>query len=338
MNLFGQSLRVGSLFNIGIYVHFTFLIYAVFRLISAGDGMAYEATWLGMLFFIVLCHELGHCFGAQSVGGRTVGIIMWPLGGLAVNDIPTRVWQHFITVLCGPLVNLLFCLISGGILAIASGKIDWLGLSPFGAIRTLPVNADWAWMLSIFYNVNYFLLAFNLLPVFPMDGGRLLQCALWPSMGYQGATRIAAQIGLGGAVVMGLFALRGGGGNMLLFIAIFGGFSSWQTYQLARYGQLHEDPYVPQTVRRNSGWWQRLTGAFKSKPKKPVTPPPNPNPGGWQAKLDREAEVNAEIDRILAKVHDQGIQSLSYTERQTLEKATRERQRQERDFNQKTGV
>ena len=107
--------------------------------------------------------------------------------------------------------------------------IQVLGWMPFdcvnfGLLRALDLP-PWTWYLGLFYSVNYFLLAFNLLPIYPMDGGQLFQCLLWPFLGLHRAMTIACQVGLIGCIGLGLWGISSGGGGMLLFIAMFGGFT-----------------------------------------------------------------------------------------------------------------
>lgn len=284
MNFLGGSFKIGRVFEINIRVHVLFVIWIAFRLITEQTDRVGEALFLGMLFGIVLLHEFGHCFGARSVGGDAHDIMMWPLGGLAYADAPMRPWPQFVTVAAGPAVNVVFCLISGAVLVATVGTAEIISLNP---LNSIPYRFTEQWMnvLAMFYRVNYLLLAFNLLPIYPLDGGQILQAIIWPLVGLQRATLIACQVGLAGCVILGLLALKLGGGGMLFFIAIFGGFTCWQRLQAARYGMVVEDPafrrYDSGRSRRG-GWWSRV---FKTKRRPRATGSPiefpNPNPGGW---------------------------------------------------------
>ena len=346
MDFLNGSFRVGRLFGITIRIHILFVIWIAYRLITSGQGWQFHAAFLGMLFGIVLLHEFGHCFGARSVGGNAENILMWPLGGLAYAHAPMTPWAQFVTVAAGPLVNVAFCLFAGAILVFKSGTLQVLGLSPFESInfevifrQRLP---QWTWYLAIFYSVNYFLLALNLLPIYPLDGGQLFQCLLWPFVGLQQALTIACQVGIAGCIGLGLWGLIGGGSGMLIFIALFGGFTCWQRLKMLKYGmvvdeQIKRAPYKEYNPRRGGGFFARIF-KFKRRPKPSATEFKNPNPGGWERKVKEEGELAVELDRILKKVHEQGLNSLSYVERQTLQRATRERQKREHDFDQQTRV
>lgn len=340
MGFLASSFKVGRLFGINIRVHVLFVIYIAWRLFQgAGQGsMATSAAFLAMLFGIVLIHEFGHCLGARAVGGDAENILMWPLGGLAFAHAPMRPWPQFVTVAAGPMVNVIFCIISAiTIYVLSQGQllpginpvsqtVHFVGSNP-AAIAQMP---HWVNYVLLFYWVNLFILAFNLLPIFPFDGGQLLHAIIWPFLGLQRASIVACYIGLTGCFFLGVWGLMQQ--IMILpFIAVFGGMACYQRLQAARYGLLYEDPaYTPVYNPRaqHSSFWGRL---FRGRHhhSSPTTPTPNPNPGAWDERQRRQRESEEELDRLLQKVSEQGIQSLTYTERQRLEHITRERQKEE---------
>ncbi len=331
MDFLNGSFRVGRIAGIDIRVHVLFVLWAAWRLLTS-DNWQWDAWFTAMLFGIVLVHELGHCFGARSVGGDARDILLWPLGGLAFAYAPMTPWAQFVTVACGPLVNVLFCLVSGLILVLTAGTFDVLSFDPLMPVRlfAMPPTTDlWVFYLAIFYSVNYFLLLFNLLPIYPLDGGQLFQCLLWPFVGLRQAMQVACQVGLAGCALLGIISLQTGGG-ILLFIALFGGFTCWQRLQQLRYGMVVDERVQYAAPRNNNrtGFWQRLRQRWSHAGRPKVTMR-NPNPGGWNEKLDEMEQLEREVDRILRKVHERGIRSLSYVERQTLERATRLRQQRE---------
>jgi Zn-dependent protease len=342
MNILGGSFKVGRVAGITVRVHALFLIWIAFELYSSGRDWKSELAFLGLLFGIVLLHEFGHCFGARAVGGYAENILMWPLGGLAYAHAPMRPWPQFVTVAAGPLVNVIFCLLSAGVMFTVTGGDIGLPINPLHRAFYFPPNApDWLEYVALFYLVNLFLLAFNLLPIYPLDGGQLFHAIIWPFVGLQRASIIACQVGLAGCAILGALGLRSGSNGMLIFIAIFGGLTCWQRLHAARRGWLVEDSaFAPRGGGRSSGGlWSRL---FKgqARPPTPARPIeyPNPNPGGWATRQEEREAEDAELDRILKKVSAAGIGSLSYVERQTLERITRERQREEREFQRDTRV
>lgn len=341
MNFLGGSIRIGRLFDITIRVHILFFVLIGYWLVTSGQYWRTELAFCVMLFGTVLVHEFGHCVGARSVGGSAHDILMWPLGGLAYAHAPMRPWPQFVTVACGPLVNVVFCVVSAAVLIIATGAFGVVSLNPLGGPGHEYMTATWQLYVWLFYRINLLLLCFNLLPVFPLDGGQLFRSIVWPFVGLQRATVLAAQLGIVGAIFLGVWGATEGH-FMLIAIAIFGGMTSFQHLQAARQGMIVEDDrFTAHTLREQSrakGLWARLFGGRRVKRSRPNEPRPsvNPNPGGWEAKIEERDRVEAELDRILRKVHEQGVNSLSYTERQTLERATRERQKREREFERDT--
>jgi Zn-dependent protease len=350
--LFNMSFRVGRLFDIDIRVHILMILYVGFYLFSAGPGdWVHTLVFIGVLFGIVLCHEFGHCFGARSVGGDADLILMWPLGGLAFAHAPMTPWAQFVTVACGPLVNVAFCVISGAILIGVMGSFSAIALSPFSstpmalykvAMSTGVAPPEWAYYMAIFYDINLMLLAFNLLPIYPMDGGQLLFTLLWPFLGLRTATIVACQLGLVGAVGLGLWGLSGQGGSMMMALAIMGGMTCWQRLQMARFGVMMDERIgtygATGRYHRTRGFWSRL---FRSKSRRAGDDAEdvdarNPNPDGWQARLDEERKLEEDVDRILKKVRERGLGSLSYIEKQVLERATRARREREEEIGKRS--
>ncbi|MBU0637428.1 MAG: site-2 protease family protein [Planctomycetes bacterium] len=337
MNFLGGAVKLGRLFDVTIRVHVLFFVLMGYWLITAGAYWQSQLAFCVMLFTIVLVHEFGHCLGARAVGGYAHDILMWPLGGLAYASAPMRPWPQFVTVACGPLVNVVFCIVSAAVLMAATGTVTAVSPNPFAG-PSMALTAEWQGYVWLFFRVNYILLCFNLLPVFPLDGGQLFRSIIWPIVGLRRATLIAAQMGIAGAILLGIWGVTGQH-FIMIGIAIFGGMTSYQHLKAAQHGALAEDDhFTTHALRQQSAgksWRERLFGGHRRPARpRPNLPrePVNPNPGGWEAKLNEHQRLDAEVDRILRKVHDHGIQSLSYVERQALERATRERQEREREF------
>jgi Zn-dependent protease len=311
MNFLGGSIPVGRLFGVRIRVHILFVVWIGYVLLTAGDAWRSELLFLGTLFGTVLCHELGHCFGARAVGGRAEDIMMWPLGGLAYASAPMQPWPQFVTVACGPLVNLLFCIAAGATL---------LGYGVFG-LSTMPAGVpNWVHGVITIFFINAMLLGFNLLPIFPLDGGQLFRVLLWKFMGLHRATIIAAQVGVAGAVLMAVAGIAFSQ-FILIFIAIFGGMISWQHYQAARHGWAAEQLLRAQAVvtrkRRPVSLWSRLSGRQTRQSEPPPLPAEALAPSPQDEETQRAAD-EAELERLRKKVAEQGPHSLTYVEEQRL--------------------
>jgi Zn-dependent protease/CBS domain-containing protein len=208
------SLRIGSLGGTAILIHVTFLLFLIWLgAIYYRQGGA-DAAWQGtifivLLFLCVLLHELGHVFAARQLGVQTRDVTLWPFGGIAsMERMPEKPSQELIVALAGPAVNV----------AIAAGLLLWLGprLNPESLTQIQDPAVSLAAKLA---GANIILVLFNMIPAFPMDGGRVLRALLAMRMGNARATEMAATIGQGFAIVFGVVGILYN--PMLLIIAVF---------------------------------------------------------------------------------------------------------------------
>ena len=308
---------IGTVSGIRVQLHILFLIYMAIELlrsIGTPSGLWIALRYQVMLFGLVFLHEMGHCFGCRYVRGSATNILMWPLGGLASVDPPHQPGAHLVTTVAGPLVNFAFCVLSGLVLIARTGTplaIPWNPFEPRGLIFT---EFDF-WILQFFY-VNYILLLFNVcLPVFPFDGGRIFQALCWYRMGYRRSMLLATTVGMVGAVGLGCYGLFTQS-FLLIGIAVFGYITSMQQRRLA----LASSPFGDQPYDLSAAHPQ------------PYAPPRAKRPGTWARKQKRLADEQADLNRILAKVHDQGLASLSRKEKRALARATKRQQERERQL------
>ncbi len=203
---------VGNLrvFGIPIRLHFTFLLLLVF-LIFIGIGGKQSglntAVYIVALFASVLLHEIGHALVARAYGLRTREIVMYPIGGVSRLESQPKARQEPLIALAGPAVNLII-----GIVLLAS-QHDFLPL------ETLSVPTD-ANLLERIGVGNLLLGLFNLLPAYPMDGGRILRALIALRKSEDEATQIAASMSRFLAVAMGMFGLLSAN-YLLVFVALF---------------------------------------------------------------------------------------------------------------------
>jgi Zn-dependent protease len=212
----GRSWRIGTAFGIGLYVHWTFLLIPALVLIAnLGHGLlaallasGVVAVFVFTLFGCVLLHELGHALMARTYGIGTRDITLYPIGGVArLEGMGSHPGQEFAIAIAGPLVNVVIAagLWFGMTLAGIPPQVSLLGgnLDGFGS----PVEA----FLNVLLNANLVLVVFNLVPAFPMDGGRMFRALLALTYGRLRATEIAVKLGKVIAAVFivgGLFGLR----------------------------------------------------------------------------------------------------------------------------------
>jgi Zn-dependent protease len=209
------SWKIGEFAGIGVYMHATFLLLLGWvAYVHWQDGQNLGAVISGLafvlaLFACVVAHEYGHALTARRYGIRTREITLLPIGGVArLERMPDDPRQELRVALAGPAVNVV---IAGIILA-------WL-LAVGGLVPVDQVAVGRGSFLERLMIVNVFLAVFNLLPAFPMDGGRVLRALLARRMEYTRATHVAANVGQGMAFLFGFAGLFGN--PMLLFIALF---------------------------------------------------------------------------------------------------------------------
>jgi len=238
-----RSLKIGSVAGIGIFLHWTFLlliaaIFAFYYVQSQSIGAAIAGMGLIIgVFVCVILHELGHALTARRYGVGTRSITLYPIGGLArLQRIPSEPMKEFWIAVGGPAVNLVIAAILGAVLVAVDGSLSPEVLrSPGG--HTL---ASLMW-------INLALAGFNLLPAFPMDGGRVLRALLALRQDYAKATQTAANVGQAMAILFGLFGLITFN-PILLFIALFVYVGAQQESQQAMYRAFTEGTPVRQAM------------------------------------------------------------------------------------------
>ena len=206
-----NSWELGSVSGIKLRVHWTFILLPIWIYLSsiiAGSGVVGAASavfFVLAIFGCVLLHELGHALAARQFGIETRDITLLPIGGVAALErIPRNPLQELWIAVAGPLVNVL----------IASAIFLGLFITP------ISLGTGVAQFLGQLAFVNVILVLFNLIPAFPMDGGRVLRSILAMFMDYAPATQVAATVGQTCAVGLGLLGLFSGN-IMLMFVAGF---------------------------------------------------------------------------------------------------------------------
>jgi Zn-dependent protease/CBS domain-containing protein len=211
----GWSIKLFSVAGAAVRIHLTFfLLLAFYAWIGWRQGGAPAAvdlvTFIVLLFVCVVLHEFGHVFAARAYGIRTSDVTLLPIGGVAsLERMPEKPGQEIFVALAGPAVNL----------AIAGALVLGLGASfDLGEIGQL--DEARSSLVGRVAAANLALCIFNLIPAFPMDGGRVLRALLAIPLGYTRATRVAASIGQGLAFVFAFLGLVFGS-PMLILIAVF---------------------------------------------------------------------------------------------------------------------
>jgi Zn-dependent protease len=182
--------------GVDVYLHWLWFVVALYEINSRSHAYS-SPLWNVLeylaLFAIVLLHEYGHALACKQTGGTANQIMLWPLGGIAYVNPPPRAAANLWSIAAGPLVNVLLVFVFKG-LGIWTRAIDLQHTTPdlFALLRTVAY-------------INFGLLLFNLLPIYPLDGGQIVRSLLWFIFGRARSLTIAAVLGLFG--VAGLIAL-----------------------------------------------------------------------------------------------------------------------------------
>jgi Zn-dependent protease/CBS domain-containing protein len=197
------SLKAGRYAGIDVYVHFTFFLLLAFiggsAYLQTPDPVNALANVLLVLaiFLCVVLHEYGHALTARRYGIQTRDITLYPIGGIArLESIPTNPWQELAIALAGPAVNVVI----GAALYLVLSLGGWW-------VSGARLDSPHVGFLQAVAKLNLYLAAFNLLPAFPMDGGRVLRALLATRFDYVRATRAAASLGQAIALMAGILAL-----------------------------------------------------------------------------------------------------------------------------------
>ena len=209
------SLKIGKLAGIDVFIHFTFfLLLAWIAFVYYNQSGSVNAAVAGIIFILVIfgcviLHELGHALTARKFGIQTRDIILLPIGGVArLEKMPDEPRQELYVALAGPAVNVVIAAALGAYLYVTGSFTPLSQLAGASASFAERIMA-----------VNIFLVVFNMIPAFPMDGGRVLRALLATRLPYAKATQYAATLGQGIAVLFGIFGLFFN--PLLLFIALF---------------------------------------------------------------------------------------------------------------------
>ncbi len=299
--IWNWSLRLGQVFGVEVRVHWSLLAIAVFYAFQAASRSAWILLPILIVipFVSILLHEFGHVTAARLVGGSSNRVILWVFGGLAACQVPASPGRQFFVAAAGPLVNFLIACIC--LLVLNQG---------FSLDATAALGHGWvAFLLSYTASWNLYNLLFNLIPVYPLDGGRMLRAALWPIIGRHRAvvtTIYIAYVGVGGLMLLG-----GISGNLMLFaIGAMTLVSLVQEHASVRHGiDPYSDGEAHDVAASEQSVLQRWSAARARR-----------------RSLTREKEEAAEqevLDRLLAKVSEHGLPSLTNGERKQLKQISK---------------
>ncbi len=314
----------GRISGVRVGIHWSFPLFILLYTVRAwgdwgGDWALVVVTALILLYGIVLAHEFGHVFAGRREGVEADRVMIWPLGGLAFLG-ETRMGPAEVRIAAaGPAVNLAFAVLFLPILALAGIELRASLLNPLD-IR--PVSTEFVpGVLYILYKANLVGFFFNLIPAFPMDGGRILRGLLYPRHGLVKSILLTTTVSF---VLVGVFIIWGFFSRdfTLILIAAFVAIQAWQTRRqvhgmAARAGV---SSYEFETAETSYTRPQDRTAekAARARRKKELLERKR-----QRRKAREDREIEQRIDGLLDKISDGGLDSLSRQERTFLEKASR---------------
>ncbi len=204
-----DSFRLFRFRGIQVSLHWSWFLIAFFMIYQRQGGYSsilWNIAEYVALFVIVLLHEFGHSFACRQTGGKADKIVLWPLGGAAFVQPPPRPGAELWSIAAGPLVNVALF----PVLMVAVEVSSSLGYSPR--------DSDFGKFLYMLWWINRGLLIFNLLPIYPLDGGQILRSLLWFGLGRARSLQVAAAIGLVGIPVLAGYALWQSKSNIIFVI------------------------------------------------------------------------------------------------------------------------
>jgi Zn-dependent protease len=216
------SIPLFRIAGIQVYLHWSWLLIAYFEIVNRVNryqSMTWNVIEYLALFGIVLMHEFGHALACRQVGGQANRIMLWPLGGVAFVQPPPRPGALLWCIAAGPLVNFVLAPIT-----IVAYWLAWRA----GLGADYPDFEQFLLSIAI---INFVLLVFNLLPIYPLDGGQILQALLWFVIGQARSLMAAGIIGLVGAAGVIVLALARLQDRWLVVVAFFVAWQAWRGFR-----------------------------------------------------------------------------------------------------------
>jgi stage IV sporulation protein FB len=320
-NPLGWSFSLGNWFATDVRVSW-FLpilwILFVFRF-----GLRYGTAVEVILFVSILLHEFGHVFAARATGGQADEILMWPLGGLAFTQPARTLKSQFFTSAGGPLVNLALC----------TATLPFIWGSQYGSsiwtLFLLPIPKETFGtqlpleLAVLTFSLNWMGLVLNLLPAFPLDGGQMLRSLLVNQKGNLTGTELAMKISMFTAIALFLVGFIHHDFGWLFGLSVFLFLMAYLEMQRVRMTEYQEETVfgydfsqgytslersIPEEEGPRLSIWQRWKQQREAEARR--------------REAEHEQEAEARLDSLLAKIKEQGMSSLSPSEKQMLETAS----------------
>jgi Zn-dependent protease len=325
LGFLNYAFPVGSLSGVRIFLHWTFPVFFLIYTLAEGGrhgaewGWKVALTFVG-LFVIVLLHEFGHVFAGRREGIDAERVTLSPLGGLATLGEEMEGRSEVRIAAAGPAVNVVFLLLFLPVFALVGIRIGLDYLNPLDFWPTPTDDGNGTFLRELIYLVhkaNLIVLLFNLIPAFPMDGGRILRGFLHGRMGRIRSTVAVTTVALFAAAAMLVWGVLES--NLFLaFIAVSVGISAWLTRKRALMIAAEFGQFEAFNGFRTAGYSvepdRRAERELEKKRKR------------REREKAKEREIERKVDDLLAKISEHGMGSLTRREKAFLNKASRRKQ------------
>lgn len=286
-------------------------------------GPVYGTAVAAVLFVSVLLHEFGHVFGARLTGGQADEVLLWPLGGLAFVQPARSFTSQFLTTAAGPFVNFVLCATTLPIVFATDYRLAaWHPFVIPIPIKEFEVTSAYHWAIVTF-SLNWMSLVLNFIPAHPLDGGQMLRTVLTSKMGVLQGAEWATKIGIVAGICLALVGIVFKDITWLIGLGLFLVILAMQELQRIQYSEMTEESEFGYDFSQGYTSLERSLPATQE-----------PKPGLWkrwkqqreEERRRREAlqdqEDEAQLDSILAKLHEHGMTALSPAEKRILERAS----------------
>lgn len=308
----------------GVEVRVSWMLALVAVVIGLQAGWVLGFTYVALMFLVVLLHEFGHVIAARATGGSAEEIVLSPFGGLAAATPGPGYPAHIITAAGGPLVNLVICgLLFPGLYAPAFLPQVLLPEVPIVELHSESLGME---LMLLTFHASWVLLVINLLPVIPFDGGQMLQAALSMRLPAERVFRGMIVAGFVTAVLLMLGGLIWDWAGLVILGALVLVINLMQSMQEGS-GDYRDDSFMGYDFSQGYTSLERSSGP---------TTETEVKTSSWQRwkerrqarklQLDKERQEHdeAQLDALLAKVHEQGMQALSPAEKRLLQRVSTE--------------
>jgi Zn-dependent protease len=224
--------------GIRVLLHWSWILMAMYQISrpSIYDSTIWKIAEYVALFAIVLLHEFGHAFASRQVGGESKEILLWPFGGIAFVRVPPRAGAQLWGIVAGPLVNVGIWLGLAAAFSVTLGaSFAEVLLHPLRFLYAVADRPDPIRFCGMMYVINAFVLGFNVLPIYPLDGGQTLRSLLWFWLGRARSLQVASIIGLIGLPLLLVWRLQNDQLSLFtLLLAFFLGRQCWAGFQQSK--------------------------------------------------------------------------------------------------------